>query len=204
MTNTNDTGDGYYFWKDQNGSLWYSNSIMRYIKAIQDGAEALTYEAWKSTLQGWESWAKGALEDATTPTMNDVRTYADKLRQVSPELEGYIGALEDILKEMGLIKDTTKENALSALQQGIQGVTEDTAGAIEAYMNGVSQQVYLQSDILTQMRDTILGFNLDVQVATIGQMLLQLQQSYQVQQSIENILQGVLNPSGRAFCVEMI
>jgi hypothetical protein len=136
--------------------------------------------------------------------MNDVRTYADKLRQVSPELEGYIGALEDILKEMGLIKDTTKENALSALQQGIQGVTEDTAGAIEAYMNGVSQQVYLQSDILAQMRDTILGFNLDVQVATIGQMLLQLQQSYQVQQSIENILQGVLNPSGRAFCVEMI
>ena len=204
ITNTNDTGDGYYFWKDQNGSLWYSNSFMRYMKAIQDGAEALTYEAWKSTLQGWESWAKGALEDATTPTMNDVRTYADKLRQVSPELEGYIGALEDILKEMGLIKDTTKENALSALQQGIQGVTEDTAGAIEAYMNGVSQQVYLQSDILAQMRDTILGFNLDVQVATIGQMLLQLQQSYQVQQSIENILQGVLNPSGRAFCVEMI
>lgn len=111
--------------------------------------------------------------------------------------------LENILREMGLIKDTTSEKALSSLQQGIQGVTEDTAGAIEAYMNGMSQQVYLQSGVLTQIRDTILGFELDVQVATISQMLLQLQQSYQVQQSIEQVLQNVLNPSGRAFVVEL-
>lgn len=136
--------------------------------------------------------------------MNDVRTYASQLRNVSPELEAYIGELENILREMGLIKDTTSEQALSKLQQGIQGITEDTAGAIEAYMNSVNQQVYLQSDLLTQIRDTILGFELDIQVATLGQMLLQLQQSYQVQQSIENILQNVLNPSGRAFSVELI
>ena len=154
-----------------------------------------------------ESYIKQAsegLEAATTPTMSDVRRYGNDLRQVAPELEAYIGELENILREMGLIKDTTSEQALSKLQQGIQGITEDTAGAIEAYMNSVNQQVYLQSDLLTQIRDTILGFELDIQVATLGQMLLQLQQSYQVQQSIENILQNVLNPSGRAFSVELI
>ena len=71
-------------------------------------------------------------------------------------------------------------------------------------MNGVSQQVYLQSRLITEIRDAIVGFDLDVQVATMGQMLLQLQASYQVQMSIQGILEGVLNPSGRAFNVELI
>lgn len=93
---------------------------------------------------------------------------------------------------------------LSNLQQGIQGITEDTAGAIEAYMNSVSQQVYYQSDILTQIRDTMLTFDLDIQTGTMSQMLLQLQQSYSVQVAIQNTLNGVLNPSGRAFVVEMV
>ena len=204
MTNTNDTGDGYYFWKDANGSLWYSNNYWRYTSAaMQEGFEKLTYEQWKGIITGWRDWSQNALEEATTPTMNDVRTYASQLRNVSPELEAYIGELENILREMGLIKDTTKDQALSKLQQGIQGITEDTAGAIEAYMNIVSQRVFEQNVTLEQIRDTLLGFNLDVQVATASQMLLQLQQSYQVQQSIENILQNVLTPTGRAFTVEL-
>lgn len=203
-TNTNNTGSGYYFWKDQQGTMWYSNNYRKYLQAVQNGAQALTYQQWHDTLESWMNWAKDNLEEATTPTMADVRRFAGDLREVSPELEGYIGELESILREMGLIKDTTSAESLSKLQQGIQGITEDTAGAIEAYMNSVSQQVYLQSDILTQIRDTILGFELDAEVATLSQMLLQLQQSYQVQQSIESILQGVLNPSGRAFQVEMI
>lgn len=205
MTNTNDTGDGYYFWKDASGNLSYSNSGWeKVIASLREGYQELTYQQWKEIMTDRRDLSQNALEDATTPTMDDVRTYASQLRNVSPELEAYIGELENILREMGLIKDTTSEQALSKLQQGIQGITEDTAGAIEAYMNSVNQQVYLQSDLLTQIRDTILGFELDIQVATLGQMLLQLQQSYQVQQSIENILQNVLNPSGRAFSVELI
>ena len=96
------------------------------------------------------------------------------------------------------------EKTLSALQRGIQGVSEQTAGAIESYMNGVSQQVYLHSTILTQIRDAVVAMNGDIQLDVQGQMLLQLQQSYQVQMSIESILQGVLVPSGRAFAVELM
>ena len=94
--------------------------------------------------------------------------------------------------------------SLSALQQGIQGISEDTAGALEAYMNSISQQVYLHSELLTQLRDALVNFDLDVQVATMSQMLLQLQQSYQVQLAIQNILNGWSNPSGMAVRVEMV
>ena len=105
---------------------------------------------------------------------------------------------------MGLIKDQTKADALSKLQQGIEGVTEDTAGAIEAYMNIVAQRVFEQNEYLMQIRDIIVGFDLDVQVDTMGQMLLQLQQSYQVQQAIQARLDGWSNSNGMAVRVEMV
>lgn len=106
-------------------------------------------------------------------------------------------------KLLSVVGTSTSSGNLSALQQGIQSISEDTASALEAYMNGVSQQVYLQSDILTQIRDAVVGFDMDVQLGVFSQMLLQLQQSYVVQQNIERILQNVINPSGRAFMVEL-
>jgi phage-related protein len=203
-TTTGGTGDGYYFWKNTNGSLEYSNSLWKWQKAMMDGAENLTYQQWQETLQAWADWAKKNLQDATTPTMNDVRRFGTDLQGISPELEGYIGELENILREMGLIKDQTKADALSKLQQGIEGVTEDTAGAIEAYMNIVAQRVFEQNEYLMQIRDIVVGFNLDVQVATIGQMLYQMQQSYQVQQAIQARLDGWSNANGMAVRVEMV
>lgn len=204
MTNTNDTGSGYYFWKDASGSLWYSNSYWRYMQAsMQEGFQRLTYEQWKGIIEGWRDWSKQALDDATTPTMNDVRTYASQLRQVAPELEAYIGQLDDILREMGLINDTAASEKLSKLQQGIQGVTEDTAGSIEAYMNIVAQRIFEQNQYLQEIRNCVVSFNLDVQLGTLSQMLLQLQQSYQVQLAIQGILNGWSTPNGMAVRVEM-
>ena len=201
---TGGTGDGYYFWKDQSGSLWYSNNFWKWQKAMKAGAENLTYQQWHETLQAWADWAKENLQDATTPTMNDIHRFGADLQGISPELEGYIGELENILREMGLIKDQTKADALSKLQQGIEGVTEDTAGAIEAYMNIVSQRVFEQNEYLMQIRDIIVNFNLDVQVATIGQILYQMQQSYLVQQAIQARLDGWSNSNGMAVRVEMV
>ena len=201
---TGGTGDGYYFWKDQSGSLWYSNNFWKWSKAMKAGAENLTYQQWQETLQAWADWAKENLQDATTPTMNDIHRFGADLQGISPELEGYIGELENILREMGLIKDQTKADALSKLQQGIEGVTEDTAGAIEAYMNIVSQRVFEQNEYLMQIRDIIVNFNLDVQVATIGQILYQMQQSYLVQQAIQARLDGWSNSNGMAVRVEMV
>ena len=115
-----------------------------------------------------------------------------------------LGALFGNLQSLGIVDNNAKNAELSALQQGIQGITEDTASALEAYMNGVSQQVYYQSDILTQIRDILINFGGDVTIATNAQILFELQQSYQVQMSIQSILQGWSNPSGLAMRVELV
>lgn len=144
------------------------------------------------------------LVEETTPTLDDIKRWAALLRSGQPIMEGSIDGLNQVLQELGLFTDKVQDKNLTALQQGIQGVTEVTANALEAYMNGVSQQVYYQSDVLTQIRDAMINFNMDVQVGTMSQILLQLQSSYTVQMSIQGILEGVLNPSGRAFNVELV
>ena len=122
------------------------------------------------------------------------KVFGDQIKDIWPQL----------MEQFGYKYGQDAEAGLSALQQGIQGVTEDTAGAIEAYMNGVSQQVYYQSDIMTQIRDILLGGDADIQLGVQGQMLLQLQQSFQVQMAIQGILEGALTPSGQGFRVELI
>ncbi len=146
---------------------------------------------------------KKKAEEASKITIDDIKESSQdlaELKKIGPEVEEFLKALYD---EMG-IKTGGTDNALSALQQGIQGITEDTASALEAYMNGVSQQVYLHSDLLMQINTTIQSWDFDVQTATQAQMLLQLQQSYQVQLAIQSTLMGWSNASGQAVRVEMI
>ena len=163
----------------------YMREIENYRKSIQDAVIGST-EALDAASIDYTKWA---IEYMRTDGRDYMTQQAELLKAA---LGGWFTAGGDATKN------------LSALQQGIQGITEDTAGALEAYMNSVSQQVYLQSDLLTQIRDTVIGFDIDVQTASLGQILLQLQASYQVQMSIQGILDGVLNPSGRAFNVELL
>ena len=147
--------------------------------------------------------AEAALTQATTPTTEDIEKFAELLRSGQPIMEGSIDEIKELLVRLGLMKDSANKN-LSALQQGIQGVTENTAGAIEAYMNSVSQQVYLHSDLLVQIRDAVVAMDSDAQLGVQAQMLLQLQQSYAIQVAIQGILAGWSNPSGLAVRVEMV
>ena len=141
-------------------------------------------------------------EGGVSVTMNELQRIKDLIgdKSISEAINDDLKALYGAL---GIAYGSNAEKSLSALQQGLQGMSEDTAGALEAYMNNVSQQVYLQNDLLIQIRDVVLGFDVDIQTATLGQILLQLQNSYQVQMSIQNMLEGALNPSGRAFMVEL-
>lgn len=150
-----------------------------------------------------ESELQAMMTEATAISVDDIKRYAELLRSGQPIMDENMKAIESLLRELGLINDDTESN-LSALQQGIQGVSEDTAGAIEAYMNGVSQQVYLHSDLLTQIRDYVAAFDINAQTGIQAQMLLQLQQSYSVQMSIQNILEGWSSANGMAVKVEMV
>lgn len=144
------------------------------------------------------------------------QAYADSTRLTAAEV-GYVQQegermknevreeFESLMEAFGIkFGDRADSDKLSNLQQGIQSVTEDTANAIEAYLNGVSQQVYAQTQLLTEIRDTITSFDLDVQMGIHSQMLLQLQQNYAVQMAIQSIMQGWTTPSGMAVRVEMV
>jgi len=183
---------------------WYQIAQLNYRNALW-GVDTVTQEeidAYRAEGEKVVSDSKKALDKATMPTINDLDLVAQSGKDLLPLLQSSDDDLNALLERYGLFEDQSNKT-LSALQQGIQGITEDTAGALEAYMNGVSQQVYLQSDLLTQIRDAVVGLNADVQLATQAQILLQLQQSYAVQMAIQGILAGVLNPSGRAFVVEL-
>ena len=156
-----------------------------YLAYMQTKLENLNNELDKASLD-----ATGELIDYYTRAGEEFRT-------------NYLDVILDKIKENWNFGQDS-ENKLSQLQQGIQGITEDQAGALEAYWNANTQQQYVQSDLLREIRNLLAGGDADIQTGVQAQMLLQLQQSYQVQMSIENILQSVLNPSGRAFSVELI
>ena len=141
-------------------------------------------------------------ELANAWTADDLRKYAEDMRNLSPELQSSIDYVNELIKELGL--EEHSQQSLSALQQGIQGVTETTAGALEAITSGMSQQVYYQSTLLEQIRDAIIGADSDIQLGVQGQILLQLQNSYQTQQAIQSILEGWSSPNGMSVRVEMI
>ena len=145
-------------------------------------------------------------ESGTELTKSELQALAVLAQKLGVDINTALVEFYGNLETLGIMTKniTDGKSSLSALQQGIQGISEDTAGALEAYMNSISQQVYLQSELLTQLRDALVNFDLDVQVATMSQMLLQLQQSYQVQLAIQNILNGWSNPSGMAVRVEMV
>lgn len=152
-------------------------------------------ETYNEELQKWHERFTAAMGDGE---LSDEE--ADALHKAYMDIVNR--ALKDREELMKVVPDSA--SSLSALQQGIQGITEDTAGALEAYMNGVSQQVYAHTDLLTQIRDAVVGFDMDIQSATLSQMLMQLQNSYQTQQAIQSILEGWTNASGMAVRVEMV
>lgn len=177
----------------EQGAKWYNGRI------DTRGVTQEMVDKYRKAAQDEYDAAQKRLDAASAFTDSDVDYVMGRVTEIMPELGE---KLKNILGEYYKFGESS-ETQLSALQQGIQGITEDTAGALEGYMNGVSQQVYYQSEILTQIRDAVVVFDGDVQLGTLSQMLLQLQQSYAVQMAIQSILEGWSSPNGMAVRVEM-
>lgn len=84
-------------------------------------------ERWKKDLEKYIN------ADDTKLTKDEAKKWAEEVRKTMPELsaalEGYLGAFKDMA--------TTEGSGLSALQKGIQGITEDQADVLAAYWNSV-------------------------------------------------------------------
>ena len=161
------------------------------------------YEKALKEAEQKEAEIQKELTTATMPTTDDIRQYAELLRSGQPIMEENMQEVANFLRELGLMKDDASKN-LSALQQGLQGVSEETASAVEAYLNGMSQQAYLRNDLLTQIRDTVMSFDMDVQLGVFSQMLLQLQNNYIVMQSMQSMMENWTVPSGSGIRVELM
>jgi hypothetical protein len=155
---------------------------------------------YRKAAEAEENAAKARLDAASEFTDSDIDYVLSEISEVMPELGE---KLKNIIGKYYNFGESSEAN-LSALQQGIQGITEDTAGALEAITNGISQQCYLQSDLLTQIRDTVQSFDIDVQTSTFAEMLLQLQISNQTQNAIRSIMEGWSSPNGMSVRVEMV
>lgn len=116
---------------------------------------------------------------------------------IDEDLKALYGAL-------GIAYGSGADKELSALQQGISGITEDQAGALEAYWNINTQQQFVHTDLLTQIRDILVGFDLDIQLGVMSQMLLQLQNSYILMQSMAAMMDNWTVPAGNGIRVELL
>lgn len=191
---------------DRADNTLYGDSGMTYAVAIQ---------RYASLVAQWKKVGNMEKADNAQKVLNQIlKEYEDIARTTPTDLARAKANVQnwrdevnrDFLSYMDMygIKPETTDKQLSALQQGIQGITEDTAGALEAYMNGVSQQVYLHSQLLTDIRDAVQAINGDIMLDTQAQMLLQLQQSYAVQVAIQTMLAGWSSADGRSMRVEMM
>lgn len=85
-------------------------------------------DRWKKDLEKYIN------ADDTKLTKDEAIAWAKEVRDTFPELnsalEGYLGAFKDMTTEV-------EGGSLSALQKGIQGVTEETAQVIEALLNSM-------------------------------------------------------------------
>lgn len=155
----------------------------------------------------YTEYVKGGMGEKQLIEKVGVRTneLMDSFQRNIPVLEEVMNTASQVFKQYGIeLKDIAEESSLSALQQGISQISETTANALESYMNSVNQQVYYHSTLLEQIRDAIMGTDSDIQLGVQGQILLQLQTSYQTQQAIQSILEGWSSPNGMSVRVEMV
>ena len=157
-------------------------------------------EEYRKIVAAEEIAAKERFDAVSAFTGSDVDYAMGRITEVMPELGE---KLQNILGEYYKFGESS-ETQLSALQQGISQISEPTANALEAYANSISQQAYLRNDLLTQIRDTIMSFDMDVQVASMSQILLQLRSSYEMQTAIHSMLEGWSSPNGMSVRVEMV
>lgn len=155
-----------------------SEMISRKIKSIFDAVERYAEDEVVST-------------DEIKNLMQGV--VPDMAKDINEILKGLMGSLGI---EFG---SGVKDAALSSLQKGISSVSEETAGAIEAYLNMVSGQVFQQTAIMQSIEHIV-----NVNAGTNSQILLQLRAEYQLLQAINVWAIGITSPAGNSIQVRLL
>ena len=162
-----------------------------------------TYEDWVAQENKTLAALEESFADATRWTMDDLKNYAETSLTLREDYENTVNATEAIAREFGLTMGD-KSQALSSLQAGISAITEDTAGALEALLNGISQHIYLNSDVLVEIRDTLQTFDIDGCLGIQAQILLELQTGFQTVNAMRSMMENWQNAAGNGIRVELL
>lgn len=130
-------------------------------------------------------------------TTEEAKQIADLGKELIPLINE---DLKNLMGQLGIeFGSGVKDAALSSLQKGISSVTEETAGAIEAYLNMVSGQVFQQTTILQGIWNMT-----NVNAGTMSQMLLQMRSSYQILQAIQVWTVNISTAAGNGVNVRIL
>lgn len=130
-------------------------------------------------------------------TTEEAKQIADLGKELIPLINE---DLKNLMGQLGIeFGSGVKDAALSSLQKGVQSVTEETAGAVEAYLNMVSGQVFRQTIILQGIWDMT-----NVNAGTMSQMLLQMRSSYQILQAIQVWTVNISTAAGNGVNVRIL
>lgn len=130
-------------------------------------------------------------------TTEEAKQIADLGKELIPLINE---DLKNLMGQLGIeFGSGVKDAALSSLQKGISSVSEETAGAIEAYLNMVSGQVFQQTAIMQSIEHMV-----NVNAGTNSQILLQLRAEYQLLQAINVWAIGITSPAGNSIQVRLL
>lgn len=130
-------------------------------------------------------------------TTEEAKQIADLGKELIPLINE---DLKNLMGQLGIeFGSGVKDAALSSLQKGISSVSEETAGAIEAYLNMVSGQVFQQTAIMQSIEHIV-----NVNAGTNSQILLQLRAEYQLLQAINVWAIGITSPAGNSIQVRLL
>lgn len=151
-----------------------------------------------------ENWKKD-LEKYINPndlelTTDEARKWVSKVTSDLPKLNDSLTAYFEALKKAGIDLTTTQGSELSGLQEGIQGVTEETAQIIEAYLNSIRFYIAQDNQNLADLRNFFIGSE-----DNVNPMLAQLKIIATQTTAINSLLESLTAPhptqSGRGLKV---
>lgn len=105
----------------------------------------------------------------------------------------------DMMDKWGVQFGEAAESGLSGLSRGIQGVSEETAGAIEAYLNIINSQVFQQTALQQQMVNLM-----TLNSGTNSQILLSLRAEFQILQSLQLWATNITTAAGNGINVRIL
>lgn len=149
-------------------------------------------EDWKKQLEQYIN--PDDLELSTDEAKKWVNAVTTSLPQLNQALENYFTAM----KQAGVDLSGGK-GELSGLQRGIQGVTEETAQIIEAYLNSIRFFVAEQTTYLSQIASSF--GNTEMENPMVGQLRIIASQTTAINELLNSLTSGGHSMGGRGFRV---